>query len=98
MELAYLKYHWAGGSYNNTKPTTVQLTEAEFAALGDGWTEHSQKINGYTVYYYTNGQTVIWDVDGLVDGYVTDGYGVEYQIACRVTDPDGAAGRRGKGI
>lgn len=87
MELAYLKYHWAGGSYK-TKPTTVQLTEAELAALGDGWTEHSQKINGYTVYYYTNGQTVIWDVDGLVDGYVTDGYGVEYQIACRVTDPD----------
>lgn len=86
MELAYLKYHWAGSSYK-TKPTTVQLTENEFAALGDGWTKHIQKINGYTVYYYTNGQTVIWDVDGLVDGYVTDGYGVEYQIACRVTDP-----------
>lgn len=96
MELAYLKYHWAGGSYNHTKPTTVQLTEAEFAALGDGWTEHSQKINGYTVYYYTNGQTVIWDVDGLVDGYVTDGYGVEYQIACRVTDPDVLLGGEAK--
>lgn len=87
MELAYLKYHWAGSRYQR-KPTTVRLTEEEISALGSGWTEYVQTIKGNTVYYYMNGQTVIWDVDGLVDGYVTDGYGVEYQIACRVTDPD----------
>lgn len=95
MELAYLKYHWAGGSYK-TKPTTVRLTGDELTALGDGWTEHIQKINNYTVYYYTNGQTVIWDVDGLVDGYIPDGYGVEYQIACRVTDTDVLLGGKEK--
>lgn len=87
MELAYLKYHWAGSGYK-TNPQTVQLTDDEFAALGEGWTKHIQNIRNNTVYYYTNGQTVIWDVDGLEAGYVTDGYGVEYQIACRVTDPD----------
>ena len=92
MELAYLKFQRAG----TVKPTNVRLTETERAALGDGWTEHSQTINGNTVYYYTNGQTVIWDVDGLVAGHVLNSYSVEYQIACRVTDPDVLLGGENK--
>lgn len=95
MELVYVRYFWNGGGYtrNIPVPTTVKLTETELSDLGKGWVEHTQTIidqhnNSKIVYYYQNGNKVIWDVDGLYNGYQVDQFGVEYQIACRVTDPD----------
>lgn len=86
MELAYVRYHWSGPDYGNERPHTVQLK-------ADGYEENVSSIasiQNYTekVYYYTKDNTVFWDVDGLKSSDRVDRYGVEFQIACRVTNPE----------
>lgn len=98
MEVTYVRMWWLGDKYKavqqDHKPTFVQLTPKEIAALGGSWTEHmntlpSNKAGTQTNYYYTNGQQVIWDIKNLVaGGGFRDDYAVEIQIVCKVTDPD----------
>lgn len=98
MEVTYVRIWWLGDKYKavlqDSKPTFVQLTAEEIAALGGSWTEHvktllSNNAGKQTNYYYTNGQQVIWDIDNLVaGGGYRDDYAVEVQIVCKVTDPD----------
>ena len=89
MELAYVRLKWRGtGTRNNPGATVSQITD-----LGDGWTEHtvSAGLDGEaakTSYFYTNGNQVCWDVDNLVAGKAKDTYSVDFQVVCRVTDPD----------
>lgn len=89
MELAYVRIKWRGtGTRNNPGATVTQIPD-----LGDGWTEHtvSAALDGesaMTTYYYTNGNQVCWDVDNLVAGKQADTYSVDFQVVCRVTDPD----------
>lgn len=95
MEVTYVRMWWLGSKAvrQDPKPTFVQLTAEEIAALGGSWTEHmntlpSNKAGNQTNYYYTNGQQVIWDIDNLVaGGGKRDEYAVEIQIVCKVTDP-----------
>lgn len=98
MEVTYVRIWWLGDKYKavlqDSKPTFVQLTAEEIAALGGSWTEHAKTLlsnnaGKQTNYYYTNGQQVIWDIDNLVaGGGYRDDYAVEIQIVCKVTDPD----------
>ena len=96
MEVTYVRIWWLGSKAvgQDPKPTLAQLTAAEIAALGGSWTEYektlpSNNAGSQTNYYYTNGQRVIWDIDNLVaGGGYRDGYAVEIQIVCKVTDPD----------
>lgn len=96
MEVTYVRMWWLGSKavQQDPKPTFVQLTAEEIAALGGSWTEHmntlpSNKAGTQTNYYYTNGQQVIWDIDNLeAGGGYRDEYAVEIQIVCKVTDPD----------
>lgn len=98
MEVTYVRIWWLGDKYKavlqDSKPTFVQLTAEEIAALGGSWTEHAKTLPSnnagkQTNYYYTNGQQVIWDIDNLVaGGGYRDDYAVEIQIVCKVTDPD----------
>lgn len=95
MEVAYVRIWWAGSQItaSDKRPVTVQLSNGDLPDGGTGWTENSlnSSTNGIgtqTTYYYTKGQQVIWDVDNLIAGYEKDNYAVEYQIVCRVTDPD----------
>lgn len=98
MEVTYVRIWWLGDKYKavlqDSKPTFVQLTAEEIAALGGSWTEHAKTLlsnnaGSQTNYYYTNGQQVIWDIDNLVaGGGYRDDYAVEIQIVCKVTDPD----------
>lgn len=98
MEVTYVRIWWLGDKYKavlqDSKPTFVQLTAEEIAALGGSWTEHAKTLpsnnaGSQTNYYYTNGQQVIWDIDNLVaGGGYRDDYAVEVQIVCKVTDPD----------
>lgn len=96
MEVTYVRMWWLGSKavQQDPKPTFVQLTPEEIAALGGSWTEHmntlpSNKAGTQTNYYYTNGQQVIWDIKNLVaGGGYRDEYAVEIQIVCKVTDPD----------
>ena len=98
MEVTYVRIWWLGDKYKavlqDSKPTFVQLTAEEIAALGGSWTEHAKTLpsnnaGNQTNYYYTNGQQVIWDIDNLVaGGGYRDDYAVEIQIVCKVTDPD----------
>lgn len=98
MEVTYVRIWWLGDKYKavlqDSKPTFVQLTAEEIAALGGSWTEYAKALlsnnaGSQTNYYYTNGQQVIWDIDNLVaGGGYRDDYAVEIQIVCKVTDPD----------
>ena len=98
MEVTYVRIWWLGDKYKavlqDSKPTFVQLTAEEIAALGGSWTEHAKTLPSnnagkQTNYYYTNGQQVIWDIKNLVaGGGFRDDYAVEIQIVCKITDPD----------
>lgn len=98
MEVTGVRIWWLGDKYKavlqDSKPTFVQLTAEEIAALGGSWTEHAKTLPSnnagkQTNYYYTNGQQVIWDIVNLVaGGGYRDDYAVEIQIVCKVTDPD----------
>lgn len=96
MEVTYVRIWWLGSKAvrQDSKPTFVQLTAEEIAALGGSWTKYektllSNNAGSQTNYYYTNGQQVIWDIDNLVAGGGNrDDYAVEIQIVCKVTDPD----------
>lgn len=96
MEVTYVRIWWLGykAVLQDYKPTFVQLTAEEIAALGGNWTEYintlpSNNIGNQNNYYYTNGQQVVWDIDNLVaGGGKRDDYAVEIQIVCKVTDPD----------
>lgn len=95
MEVTYVRMWWLGdkAARQKPRPTFVQLTPEEIAALGGSWTKHvntlpSNNAGNQTNYYYTNGQRVIWDIDNLVaGGGKRDEYAVEIQIVCKVTDP-----------
>lgn len=96
LELAYVRLWWLGeeAKKQDHRPCFVQLTEEELNALGGGWTEYAKDMNlnlqqgKSTNYYYTNGQTVIWDIANLeAGGEKRDDYAVEIQVVCRVTDP-----------
>lgn len=95
MEVTYVRMWWLGSKavLQDSKPTFVQLTPEEIAALGGSWTEYektllSNNAGKQTNYYYTNGQQVIWDINNLVaGGGFRDDYAVEIQIVCKVTDP-----------
>lgn len=95
MEVTYVRMWWLGSKavLQDSKPTFVQLTPEEIAALGGSWTKYektlpSNNAGKQTNYYYTNGQQVIWDIDNLVAGGGNrDEYAVEIQIVCKVTDP-----------
>lgn len=93
MELAYVRIWWIGDRIRSSPPTVNQLTSEELAVFGSGWTEHvltTSTINfgQQTTYYYTDGRQVLWDIGDLVAGGERDTYAVEFQIVCRVTDPD----------
>ena len=96
MEVTYVRMWWLGSKavLQDSKPTFVQLTAEEIAALGGSWTKYEKTLPSInagpqTNYYYTNGQQVIWDIDNLVAGGGNrDEYAVEIQIVCKVTDPD----------
>lgn len=98
MEVTYVRMWWLGDKYKavqqDHKPTLVQLTAEEIAALDGSWTKYEKTLPSInagtqTNYYYTNGQQVIWAIDNLVaGGGFRDDYAVEIQIVCKVTDPD----------
>ena len=80
MELAYLRVLSRGSRAQNT--TVPRLTD-----LGADYTEHMTTANSVTAYYYTDGNSLVWDVDNLVAGRVVNNCAVTFQIVCRVTDP-----------
>lgn len=80
MELAYLRVLSRGSRAQNT--TVPRITD-----LGADYTEHMTTANSVTAYYYTDGNSLVWDVDNLVAGRVVNNCAVTFQIVCRVTDP-----------
>lgn len=86
MELAYVRLQQRG---SNAKSTGV----AQITGLGGDYLEYSTtaKPQGesaeITTYYYTDGDTILWDVDNLVAGKAVNSYAVTFQVVCRITDP-----------
>lgn len=89
MELAYVRIKWRGSNTRKNPGASV----AQITDLGSSWTAHtvSAGLDGeaaMSTYYYTNGNQICWDVDNLIAGKAKDSYSVDFQVVCRVTDPD----------
>lgn len=85
MEMAYVQFYSFGQAYR-TKPSFVKQSL-------DGYTEtvvtfqKQYDANPITAYYYTKGQEVVWDVDGLVAKPDQPFYGrLVMLVVCKVTD------------
>ena len=84
MELAYVRLQQRG---SNAKSAGV----AQITDLSGDYVEYSTtaKPQGenmeITTFYYTDGDTIVWDVDHLVAGKAVNSYAVTFQV---VTDPN----------
>ena len=87
MELAYVRLVQRG---SNAKSSYVP----QISGLGGDYSAHSMTANpqgestALTTYYYTDGNTTVWDVDNLVAGKSVNTYAITFQVVCRVTDPN----------
>lgn len=88
MELGYARIKWRGkNAQGNSGARMVPISN-----LG-GWTEHTMTagLDGQSAlpsWYYTKDNQVCWEVDNLIAGHETDTYSVDFQVVCRVTDPE----------
>lgn len=95
MELGYIRLYWCGPKYT-TLPQVVPIT-----GLGPEWNHGLITVNdkdgrSFDNHYYCNGNQVMMELSGLVDGRVRDDYALEIQVVCRVVDPDVLLGRQTK--
>lgn len=100
METAFARLKWLGDLTrdNNTNMCRIDNYQKE---LGEGWTEHTITAETdfnttVTSYYYTKGNQILWEVENLIAGNVGDRYSADFQIVCRVTDPDVLQGGQAK--
>ena len=97
MEIAYARIKWRGSEARGTPGAQmIQITD-----LGPEWTEHTMHKaldgeNALDSYYYTNGNQVCWEVAYLIAGGEEDIYSVDFQVVCRVTDPEVLLGGESK--
>ncbi len=92
-EIAFARLKWIG---EKTRDSGIQMARIPNyqEELGPGWTEHmvqaemDQNLGNAVSYYYTNGDQIVWDVENLKAGHERDAYSVDFQIVCRVTDPE----------
>ncbi len=93
VDLGFMRLQWLG---EKTRNHNVSMPRIEHYAeeLGEGWTEHEitaemdANLGPATGYYYTNGKQILWEVDNLQAGHEKDAYAVDFQVVCRVTDPE----------
>lgn len=100
MELAFARLKWCGDQVQEDKVHMCQIPDYK-TSLGPDWEEHviSADTDLHTLvdsYYYTNGNKVVWEVDNLVPGYQEDTFAVDFQVVCRVTDPEVLLGGKDK--
>lgn len=92
-EVAFVRQKWLGSSTRNQNIRMYPIENYK-QVLGEDWTEHhvtagmDQAEAPIDSYYYTNGHKVLWEVDNLIAGHERDNYAVDFQIVCRVTDPE----------
>ena len=88
MELGYARIKWRGkNAQRNPGAQMVQISNL------DGWTEHTMTADldgqsALTSWYYTKNNQVCWEVDNLIAGHEKDNCSVDFQVVCRVTDPE----------
>lgn len=84
MEMAYVQFYSFGEAYT-TKPTFVkQSIEGYTESVVNFRTSHDN--NPITAYYYTKGQEVLWDVDGLKATPEPYKGHLDLLVVCKVTD------------
>ncbi len=92
-EIAYARLKWIGEKTRNSGIQMAQIPNYQ-EELGPDWTEHTvqaemdERLGNAVSYYYTNGDQVVWEVQNLKAGHEEDAYAVDFQIVCRVTDPE----------
>ncbi len=80
MKLAYVQCTGVGAGYKTTKPSCVQKSP------GADWKDSLRTEGVLPTYFYTNGQTARWYVDGLQTG--NNDHTIDFRVVCRVTDED----------
>lgn len=93
VELAYVRLQWLGSAVRNKNIRMVQIENYK-QTLGEEWQEHAvtapmdQASGQYVSYYYTKGNKILWEVDNVEAGHRKDDFAADFQITCRITDPD----------
>ncbi len=100
-EIAFARMKWLGAGTRNNNVQMCRIDNYQ-QALGDGWTEHTvtapldENLGNVTSYYYTKDNMVLWDVENLIAGHQGDNFAVDFQIVCRVADPEVLQGGQSK--
>lgn len=89
MELAYIRIKWVATSQGTINSKEIADIET------DGWTKKtitakSDNNKNETTTYYTKGNKALIELGDFKshDNVSVDGYAVDVQVVCRVTDPD----------
>lgn len=87
VELTYVRVLSRGAKVRNSTAPEIWDLGADFAEYTTT-AKPSGESTDLTTYYYSDGETVIWDVDNLVATKAVNTGCVTFQIVCRVTDRD----------
>lgn len=89
MELVYIRIKWVGASQETINSKEIANIETE------GWTKktitaRSDNYRNETTTYYTKGNKALIELGDFKShsNVSVDGYAVDVQVVCRVTDPD----------
>ena len=91
MEVVYARIKWLGSSYPDREDPNHSYVPKKTDLVG--WQEHSftsdtDECGQRTTYYYTKDHEVCWDVTDLIANEKRDEASIDFQILCRITDPD----------
>ena len=87
MELAYVRLQQRGNKATSAYVAQINDLSADYTAYSTTAKPQGDSAE-ITTWYYTDGDTIVWDVDKLVAGKAENSYAVTFQVVCRVTDPN----------
>ncbi|MCI7742058.1 MAG: CHAP domain-containing protein [Clostridiales bacterium] len=87
MELAYVRLQQRGNNAKSAGVAQINDLSADFTAYSTTAKPQGESAE-ITTWYYTDGDTIVWDVNNLEAGKAVNSYAVTFQVVCRVTDPN----------
>ena len=87
MELAYVRLQQRGSNARSAGVEQINDLSADYTAYSTTAKPQGESTE-ITTWYYTDGDTIVWDVNNLVAGKTENSYAVTFQVVCRVTDPN----------
>ena len=87
MELAYVRLQQRGSKAKSAGVEQINDLSADYTEYSTTAKPQGESTE-ITTWYYTDGDTIVWDVNNLVAGKAVNSYAVTFQVVCRVTDPN----------